>query len=97
MLEGVIEELWGGFVGSCIFAEDDGGEVIEKSAGMELLVLHFVEAITAHVHAIAFAFEVIHQFLCPIHQSWLDGTKGKKLVAGFSTIINSWLKPFSET
>ena len=97
MLEGVVEKLLGRFVGTSIFAEDDGGEVIEKSAGMELLVLHFVESVAAHMHAITFPSEVIHQFLCPIHQARLDGTKGEKLVAGFPTIINSRVESFSKT
>ena len=95
--ESVVEELGGGFVGSCIFAEDDGVEVVEESAGMEFFVLHFVETIAAHVHTVAFPFEIIHQFSGTIDKTRFDGTKAEELVAGFEAVVLSGVEPFAET
>ena len=75
LLKSIVEELLGRFVGSSIFAENDGGEVVEESTRVKFLVLHFVEAIAAHVHPIAFVTKVIHQFLGTIDQARLDGTE----------------------
>lgn len=94
--EGVGEELGGGFVGSGVFAEDDGVEVVDEAAGAEFLVLHFVESVAAHVHAVAFRSEVVHQFAGSIDKTGLDGAELEEAVAGLEAIIDGGIQSFAE-
>ena len=86
-LEGIVEEEGRGFVGTCVFAEDDGREMVEESAGAEFLVLHFVKTVATHMHPIALSSQVIHQFPGTIDKTRLLSAERKELVAGFEAIL----------
>ena len=64
---------------------------------MKFLVLHFVEPIAAHVHAVAFAAEVVHQFLGTLHKPRFYGTEGEEFVAGLETIVLGGIESFPKT
>lgn len=85
--QGVVEELRAGLVGASVFGEYDTIEVMEQTAGLELLVLHFVEAIAAHVDAIVAAAKVIHQFASAIYEPGFATTEVEKHIAHLQAII----------
>ena len=45
-----------------------------------------MEPVAAHVEAIAFVFQVVHQFFGTLHQTRLGGTEVQKPVTGFETV-----------
>ena len=75
LLKSVVEELGCRFVGTCIFAEDDGVEIVEEPTRTEFLVLHFMETTAAHVHTVIFCPKIIHQFLGTLNKPGFDGTE----------------------
>ena len=96
LAEGIVEEEGRGLVGSGIFTEDDVVEVGEEATGVELLVLHLVEAVAAQVHAVASGFEVIHQLFGSIDQPWLDRTEGEELVTDLAAVVGGGVESFAE-
>ena len=58
---------------------------------------HHMEAIAAHVHPIPLSPKVIHQFLCSIYQTRLDGTERKEFVAGAEAIGFGRIQPLAKT
>ena len=94
---GIVEEGWRRFVGSCILAEDDGIEIVGQSTGPQLLVLHLVETVGAHVHAIALLAQVVHQCLGTVHQSRLVGAEVQEQVAGLQTQLFGRFQALAKT
>ena len=56
---------------SCVFREDDVVECVAHAAGLQLAVLHFVEAVAAKVQAIALLCKVSYQFVCAVNDAGL--------------------------
>ena len=97
LLKGIVEELRRGFVDTCIFAEDDRVEIVFQPTGSQLLVLHLVEAVAAHVHPIALASQVVHQFMGTIHHTGLRRAEIQELVTYLSAILHGGVEPFAPT
>ena len=94
--ESVVEEGGRWLVCPGILAEDDGGEIIVEATGAQFLVLHLVEAVAAHVHAITTGTEVVHQVLCAIDKARLIGAEVKEDITHLTTILLGGLAALAE-
>ena len=90
LAHGIVEEDRAGFVGSCIFAEYDMGEVWVQSACLELAILYFMEPVAAYSQRIPLALEVVEQLACAVHYSCLGGTAFEEVVAKPEAELRSW-------
>ena len=96
-LKGVVEELWRGFVGSCILTQDDGIESLFQSAGTQLTILHFMETIAAHMEPVATAAQIVHKLVCTLHRPWLVGTALKEVVVHLQAVVVSGHETLGQT
>ena len=70
-----------------LIAEYDGIKLGVQTTGIELLVLHFTESVTANMQAVALAFQVVHQLARPFDDARLFRAEFKKAVADVVTIL----------
>ena len=85
LAEGIVEIRLGGLVGTGILAKDDGVKVVAEPTGFQLLILHLMESVAGHVHAVALLLEGFHQLVGTLHHARLVGTEVQEAVAYLQT------------
>ena len=70
-------------LGDVIDRYPDGIKILRQSTGPEFLILHLMESVAAHVHAVSAQLQVFNELLGAINKSRLWGAIVKKDIADF--------------